>query len=205
MLRLGHALDREFTLVLGVAALGCDEPRPRRPQRPHRLPRRRRPRGTCLPPLPRRSPLPIPRSASPAPDTIIAQHILVAYGAPTRPGMTRSKADAKARAGQALAKIRSGTPFDTRTSTPTTRARSTAWAASASSIATRWTRPSARRLRAPRRPGERRRGDAVRLPHDQANAVTARPLELVGVARREQVDRRALPRSLDGPSMAPVG
>jgi peptidyl-prolyl cis-trans isomerase NIMA-interacting 1 len=55
-------------------------------------------------------------SAAPAPppDAIIAQHVLVAYkGAKRAPkGVTRSKADARARAAEALAKIRSGTPFE---------------------------------------------------------------------------------------------
>jgi hypothetical protein len=54
-------------------------------------------------------------SAAPAPppDAIIAQHVLVAYkGAKRAPkGVTRSKADAKARAAEALAKVRAGTPF----------------------------------------------------------------------------------------------
>jgi NIMA-interacting peptidyl-prolyl cis-trans isomerase 1 len=53
-------------------------------------------------------------SAEAPPDTIIAQHILVAYaGAKRAPkGIARSKADAKARAAEALAKVRSGTPFE---------------------------------------------------------------------------------------------
>ena len=53
-------------------------------------------------------------SAAPVPDAIIAQHILVAYkGAKRVPkGVTRSKAEAKARAAEALAKIQSGTPFE---------------------------------------------------------------------------------------------
>jgi parvulin-like peptidyl-prolyl isomerase len=53
-------------------------------------------------------------SASPAPDTIIAQHILVAYKTAKRApkGVTRSKADAKARAAEALAKIKAGTSFE---------------------------------------------------------------------------------------------
>lgn len=54
-------------------------------------------------------------SAAPAPppDAIIAQHVLVAYkGAKRAPKeVTRSKADAKARAADALAKIRAGMPF----------------------------------------------------------------------------------------------
>jgi hypothetical protein len=51
--------------------------------------------------------------ASP-PDTIIAQHVLVAYrGAKRAPkGVTRSKSDAKARALEAVSKVRSGTPFE---------------------------------------------------------------------------------------------
>ena len=49
-----------------------------------------------------------------APDTIIAQHVLVAYRGATRApkGVTRTKAEAKARAQEALAKIRAGTPFE---------------------------------------------------------------------------------------------
>lgn len=48
------------------------------------------------------------------PDAIIAQHVLVAYkGAKRAPkGVTRSKAEAKARAAEALAKIRGGAPFE---------------------------------------------------------------------------------------------
>jgi hypothetical protein len=51
---------------------------------------------------------------APPPDAIIAQHVLVAYkGAKRAPkGVTRSKADAKARAAEALAKVRAGTPFE---------------------------------------------------------------------------------------------
>jgi peptidyl-prolyl cis-trans isomerase NIMA-interacting 1 len=53
-------------------------------------------------------------AAAPVPDAIIAQHILVAYkGAKRVPkGVTRSKAEAKTRAVEALAKIQSGTPFE---------------------------------------------------------------------------------------------
>ncbi len=55
-------------------------------------------------------------SAAPTapPDAIIAQHVLVAYkGAKRAPkGVTRSKAEAKARAAEALAKIRGGAPFE---------------------------------------------------------------------------------------------
>jgi hypothetical protein len=53
-------------------------------------------------------------TSAPVPDAIIAQHILVAYkGAKRVPkGVTRSKAEAKARATEALGKIRSGTTFE---------------------------------------------------------------------------------------------
>src|SRR5579859_6092161 len=53
-------------------------------------------------------------SVAPVPDTIIAQHILVAYRTAKRApkGVTRSKTEAKARAGEALAKIRSGATFE---------------------------------------------------------------------------------------------
>jgi NIMA-interacting peptidyl-prolyl cis-trans isomerase 1 len=48
------------------------------------------------------------------PETIIAQHILVAYKTAKRApaGVTRSKAEARARAAEALAKIQSGTVFE---------------------------------------------------------------------------------------------
>jgi hypothetical protein len=53
-------------------------------------------------------------TATAPPDAIIAQHILVAYKSAKRApkGVTRSKADAKARAAEALAKIKAGTPFE---------------------------------------------------------------------------------------------
>jgi peptidyl-prolyl cis-trans isomerase NIMA-interacting 1 len=54
-------------------------------------------------------------AAAPAPpDAIIAQHILVAYKTAKRApkGVTRSKAEAKARAAEALGKITSGTTFE---------------------------------------------------------------------------------------------
>jgi NIMA-interacting peptidyl-prolyl cis-trans isomerase 1 len=53
-------------------------------------------------------------TATAAPDAIIAQHILVAYKSAKRApkGVTRSKAEAKARAAEALAKIKAGTPFE---------------------------------------------------------------------------------------------
>jgi len=103
-----------FTLAAAFAALGCDSPSAGPPA------------ASSAPPAV--SPAPAPSaapsaaveavaasaSAAPAPDAIIAQHILVAYKAAKRApkGVTRSKADAKARASEALAKIRSGTTFE---------------------------------------------------------------------------------------------
>jgi hypothetical protein len=51
---------------------------------------------------------------APPPDAIIAQHVLVAYrGAKRTPkGVTRTKSEAKARAQEALAKVRAGSPFE---------------------------------------------------------------------------------------------
>jgi hypothetical protein len=51
---------------------------------------------------------------APPPDAIIAQHVLVAYrGAKRVPkGVTRTKSEAKARAQEALAKVRAGSPFE---------------------------------------------------------------------------------------------
>lgn len=55
-----------------------------------------------------------PATDLPAPETIIAQHVLVIYkGAKRAPkGVTRTKAEARARAQEALGKIRSGVPFE---------------------------------------------------------------------------------------------
>jgi len=53
-------------------------------------------------------------TASGPPDAIIAQHVLVAYKTAKRApkGVTRSKSDARARAQEALAKIRAGSDFE---------------------------------------------------------------------------------------------
>jgi hypothetical protein len=70
------------------------------------------------PPAPSSAPsasaAPSATAAASAPDAIIAQHILVIYkGAKRAPKtITRSKADARARAADALAKIRAGATFD---------------------------------------------------------------------------------------------
>jgi NIMA-interacting peptidyl-prolyl cis-trans isomerase 1 len=109
-----RSLTTTFTLVLGIAALGCDEPSAAPPA------------ASSSPAVPSSVPSTPPSAAAEAvagpasaaassePDTIIAQHILVAYRSARRApkGVTRSKTDAKARAGEALAKIRSGTAFE---------------------------------------------------------------------------------------------
>jgi NIMA-interacting peptidyl-prolyl cis-trans isomerase 1 len=109
-----RSLTTTFTLVFGIAALGCDAPSAAPPAAssspavPSSVP--------STPPSAAAEPVAGPASAaaSSAPDTIIAQHILVAYRSARRApkGVTRSKADAKARATEALAKIRSGTAFE---------------------------------------------------------------------------------------------
>ena len=55
-----------------------------------------------------------PSADTSPPDAIIAQHILVTYkGAKRAPKtVTRSKSEAKARAAEALAKVRGGMPFE---------------------------------------------------------------------------------------------
>ncbi len=93
-------------------ALGCDKASPDSA-------------ATATPVIPSEAAAPAPpSSASAAPstapsasvplDTIIAQHILVAYRTAKRApkGVTRSKAEARARAAEALTKIQSGTSFE---------------------------------------------------------------------------------------------
>ena len=66
------------------------------------------------PPTPPPTPTPTAAADAPPPDAIIAQHILVTYkGAKRSPKtVTRSKSEAKARAAEALAKVRAGMPFE---------------------------------------------------------------------------------------------
>jgi parvulin-like peptidyl-prolyl isomerase len=100
------------TLAVALLVPGCDQPSPSPPAAASTAP-------TEVPPAPGPSVAPSAApeavaSAAPVPDTIIAQHILVAYKTAKRvpKGVTRSKTEAKARAAEALAKIRSGTAFE---------------------------------------------------------------------------------------------
>ncbi len=105
-----------FTLpvVLALVAVACDAPSATPPAASSSSP------PVASAPAPSAAPSVTPEAvaasapASPPPDAIIAQHILVAYKSAKRApkGVTRSKADAKARAAEALAKIQSGTTFE---------------------------------------------------------------------------------------------
>jgi NIMA-interacting peptidyl-prolyl cis-trans isomerase 1 len=101
-------------LVLVVVFLGCDKPSADAGAAPSASTIAS---TTAVPPAAPSadaSPPAASASASPAPDTIIAQHILVAYRTAKRApkGLMRSKADAKARAAEALGEIRGGTTFE---------------------------------------------------------------------------------------------
>jgi len=96
-----------FVVILVIAA--CDKPRESAPTATPT------PTVTATPtPTPTPTPTATSTAATTAPDVIIAQHVLVAYKAAKRApkGITCSKADAKARAQEALAKIRGGAPFE---------------------------------------------------------------------------------------------
>src|SRR5580704_6125149 len=104
-----------FALVVvpALATFGCDEPSAPAPAASSSPP------AVSSTPAPSAAPSSAVEavaapSALPAPDAIIAQHILVAYKSAKRApkGVTRSKAEAKARAAEALAKIQSGTSFE---------------------------------------------------------------------------------------------
>jgi peptidyl-prolyl cis-trans isomerase NIMA-interacting 1 len=100
---------RPLLLFIVAGAVGCDPPTKPAPD----------PAASATPSA-QSAPPPLPASASSpspaasAPDTIIAQHVLVIYkGAKRAPKtISRSKADAKARAAEALAKIQGGAPFE---------------------------------------------------------------------------------------------
>ena len=92
-------------LVLSLVVAGCDDkPKPAPPAAPET--------STGLVP-PAASSAPVASAPTVAPDAVAAQHVLVAYkGAEKAPkGVTRSKAEAKARAEEVAAKAKSGSDF----------------------------------------------------------------------------------------------
>jgi NIMA-interacting peptidyl-prolyl cis-trans isomerase 1 len=103
-----------LTLVLAFVALGCDSPSASPPAASATSPASAPPPAPSAPPSAAAPSVAASASAAPVPDAIIAQHILVAYKTAKRApkGVTRSKADAKARAAEALAKIQAGTTFE---------------------------------------------------------------------------------------------
>ncbi len=102
-----------FTLLLGALALGCDQPSASSAAPPPPPPIASAPAPSAAPPATAETAA-AAASAAPVPDAIIAQHILVAYKSAKRvpKGVTRSRAEAKARAEEALGKIQSGTSFE---------------------------------------------------------------------------------------------
>lgn len=103
-------------LLVAIVACGCDKPSAD-PVPPVASAMSAAP---AAPPPPSSTPSAVPSASESAaaapvvPDAIIAQHILVAYKTAKRApkGITRTKAEAKARAAEALAKITSGTTFE---------------------------------------------------------------------------------------------
>jgi peptidyl-prolyl cis-trans isomerase NIMA-interacting 1 len=105
-----------ITSLLSLAvALGCDKPSGRSAPAPSAS---SAPASDATPsstaPAVTTAAATTPSAAVTAPDTVIAQHVLVVYkGAKRAPKtVSRSKADAKARAGEALAKIQAGAAFE---------------------------------------------------------------------------------------------
>jgi hypothetical protein len=100
-------------LAVALVAIGCDKPSVGPAPTPASPEAAAAPTATPSAEI-AASAAPTASASAPVPDAIIAQHLLVAYkGAKRAPkGITRSKADAKARAAEALAKIQSGTPFE---------------------------------------------------------------------------------------------
>jgi parvulin-like peptidyl-prolyl isomerase len=103
-----------FTLVPALVVSGCDQPSPAPSAAASAPPVASSAPAPSAPPSASVEAVAASASAAPVPDAIIAQHILVAYKNAKRApkGVTRSKADAKARAAEALAKIQSGTTFE---------------------------------------------------------------------------------------------
>jgi hypothetical protein len=101
-------------LLAALALLACEEAPPPAPPAPSAPP----PASAAAPPTAATPPAATPSAAAPAapeapPESITAQHILVAYrgakGAPKK--VTRTKAEAQKRAEEALAKAKAGENF----------------------------------------------------------------------------------------------
>ena len=131
--------------------------------------------------VPSASAAPSASASATAPDTIIAQHVLVAYkGAKRAPkGVTRSKADAKARAQEALDKIKGGTPFEDAVKQYSDDTGSLDRMGSLGKFHRQDMDPAfaaaAFALKVGR--GQRSGGDPLRVPRDQAYAVGAAGLD----------------------------
>ncbi len=109
MTRLTSAGGALLLSLLVVFAAACDDkPKPAPPAAPETS-------TGLLPPAASSAPTLAPVASAPTvvPDAIAAQHVLVAYkGAEKAPkGVTRSKAEAKARAEEVAAKAKSGSDF----------------------------------------------------------------------------------------------
>ncbi len=110
MTRLTSAGGALLLSLLVVFAAACDDkPKPPAPAMPETS------TGLLPPTAASSAPTPAPVASAPtvAPDAVAAQHVLVAYkGAEKAPkGVTRSKAEAKARAEEVAAKAKSGSDF----------------------------------------------------------------------------------------------
>ncbi len=160
-------------------------------------------------PDPDRRPRPRPPTPTPTPDTVIAQHILCIYkGAKRAPkAITRSKTDAKARAQEALAKVRGRRPVRRRRQGVLGRRRVGRPHGKRGQIPPRrhGSCVQYRRLRAQARRSQRRGGEPVRFSRDQTNPVAElirlrvpEPLVVGNIPdRRSKVGvSNALPRQL---------
>jgi hypothetical protein len=105
----------ELEIALAIAIIACDAPQgsPKPPPQPVEasasVAETGSAHGVAAPDATTSAP-----TATPAPEAIIAQHVLVTYrGAKRAPkAVTRTKFEARTRASEALAKIRTGTPFE---------------------------------------------------------------------------------------------